>query len=383
MTQNNTDVADLFSADDVPREIGFQVIAAVANTYRALRDPFLKTDDAVELLAALAHDPELARVWIEHLRRLDGELFENPGVFQKYKDEMYVALNYRINSLDDVSRSACLNWAFQTWWRWGDVNPEVFLRPFIVGAGTLGHVSGVMGSGKSDFACLLAEMAASRGFTVVTNIAFTSGLPDGIVRATRLSRLLLDMIDARLAGRPVLVVLDEVSQFFSRREAGRSENIQMEKLLRLTRKFRASMLFVEQVQYGLPTVALELLSARYHKTSKVKMHYATRNMERNYNLLVEGVPRTDLSFDTLHLGGFAHDVNLGEMFRDALIEEEQELALRRAILDEVGGGDGNVMPIDHNGLNNISHIKKKRKKAVRRRTNDRDGIGIADTTGGS
>lgn len=288
--------ADLFGTgptdSDKPQVLA--IISGISNTYKALRNPFLETDSAIEVMSALSWDPELTREWINNFRRLEGELFEHPALMQVWRDEMYVAVTARLNTLDDLSRAACLNFASETWMTWGDVNPEVFLRPFKIASGTLAHVSGVMDSGKTDLACTLGEYALASGFRVVTNIAFED-VPKGLVRCVTLSDLLLEMIEARLNGYHVLVLFDEVSQFFSRREPGRSDNIQIEKLLRLTRKFSSNVIFIEQVRGGLTGVTLELLSVRFHKLGKKKVMFSTRNMEKNYHLLLDGVPKTILS----------------------------------------------------------------------------------------
>ena len=339
------DPEDLFdSGTEGTEPKGFQIIAAVANTYKALRHPFLETDSAIELMSALSWDPALTQEWISVMRVLDGEIFEYPKVYQQWRDFMYSALTARINTLDDISRAACLNYAYQSWVTWTDMNPAVYLRPFKQSAGTLTHISGVMGSGKTDLGCTIADYALREGWTVVTNINFIGELPEGLIRTVRLSELMLEMIDARLEKRDVVVLFDEVSMFFSRREAGRSGNIDLEKLLRLTRKFRSSVIFIEQVKGGLPSVALELLTARFHKLGKKKCQYSTRNLEKNYNLLLDSIPRTKLQFDTWHMGGFKPDIDLGEIFRDdAMIEGAQEEALRAAIQKAVnkkkkGGG---------------------------------------------
>lgn len=332
------DPDEMFGEEEAGTPKGFQIISAVANTYRLLRNPFLRTEDAIELMSALHWDPEAVGAWLnEVIDNLDGELYENERAHWAWRKEMYKAINARINTLDDTSRAASLNYAASTWLAWNDMNPSLFLRPFKMSSGTLVHVSGTMGSGKTDLACTLGDYALQEGYTVITNIAFTGDLPDGLVRCTKLSDLMLQMIDARLEERDVVVLFDEVSQFFSRREAGRGQNIQLEKMLRLTRKFRSSIVFIEQIKGGLPSVAMELLSARFHKTAKKKVQYATRNMEKNYNLLLDGVPRTKLKFKTLHLGGFRADIDLGELFRETLIEEEQEEALRDAIYERTGG----------------------------------------------
>lgn len=314
------------------------IMSGVANTYKMLRNPFLEVDGAIELMSALSWDPELTREWIPRLRRLDGELFEHPDVMQTWKDEMYVAMTARLNTLDDLSRAACLNYASESWMAWADVNPEVFLRPFMKGSGVLGHISGVMDSGKTDIGCTLVDEALLRGVTIVTNISFQGDLPPNLIKCLTLSSLLLEMIDARLDGRVVIVVFDEVSQFFSRREAGRSDNIQIEKLLRLIRKFNTSIIFIEQIKGGLSSVALELLSVRLHKVGKKRVMFSTRNMEKNYNLLLDSVPRTKLPFKTLSMGGFRVDIDLGELFREVLIEDEPEEALRAAIIKAVEEG---------------------------------------------
>jgi hypothetical protein len=330
------EVEDLFMESEAGPK-GFQIITGVANTYRQLRNPFLKTPDAIELMSALHWDPEAVRAWIEEVRtnKVGEDLYAHEKMLRAWADEMYVAMNARINTLDDTSRAAALNYAASSWVSWLDMNPRVFLRPFRQSSGTLVHVSGTMGSGKTDLACTLGDYALQEGYKVITNIQFKE-IPEGLVRCTKLSDLMLEMIDARLDEQDVVVLFDEVSQFFSRREAGRGGNIQLEKMLRLTRKFRSSVVFIEQVRGGLPSVALELLSARFHKTAKTRCQYATRNMEKNYNLLLDEVPRTKLKFETLHLGGFRQDIDLGELFRETLIEEEQEYALREAILERVG-----------------------------------------------
>lgn len=337
--------SDLFNSGttDADKPQVLAIISGLSATFKALRNPYLESNTAIERMAALSWDPELTRTWIEKFRLLEGELFEDPPTMQAWKDEMYVAVSARLNTLDDLSRAACLNYDSESFMAWTDINPEVFLRPFLISSGTLAHVSGVMDSGKTDLACTLGHEALKRGFKVVTNIAFTGDLPDGLERTVRLSDLLLHMIDARIKGYNVLVLFDEVSQFFSRREPGRSDNIQLEKLLRLTRKFRSSILFIEQVRGGLTSVTLELLSVRFHKIAKKQVIFSTRNMEKNYHWKLDSVPRTKLKFKTMHMGGFRIDIDLAELFRDTLIEEEQEEALRRAILaaqneNEAGGG---------------------------------------------
>lgn len=326
--------SDLFNAGvtDSEKPQVLAIISGVSSTYTALRNAYLETDSAIELMSALSWDPELTRTWIEIFRGLDKELFEDAACMQAWKDEMYVAMTARLNTLDDLSRAACLNYASESFMAWNDINPAVFLRPFTIASGTLAHISGVMGSGKTDLACRIGEAALAEKFTVVTNIKITGDLPEGLVNCVRLSDLLLEMIDARLSGRKALVLFDEVSQFFSRREPGRSDNIQLEKLLRLTRKFSSSVVFIEQVRGGLTSVTLELLSVRFHKIGKKKVIYSTRNMEKNYHLSLDSVPRTGLKFETLSLGGFLIDIDLSEMFRDVLIEDEPEEALRRAII---------------------------------------------------
>lgn len=325
---------DLFNQGptDADKPQVLAIISGVSATYKALRNPYLETDSAIELMSALSWDPELTRKWIEMFRALEGELFEDEATIQAWKDEMYVAMTARLNTLDDLSRAACLNYSSEAFMSWTDINPAVFLRPFSVASGTLAHISGVMDSGKTDLGCTLVDYALDAGFTCVTNVAFSGELPEGLIRCVRLSDLLLEMIDARLSGRNVLILFDEVSQFFSRREPGRSDNIQLEKLLRLTRKFRSNVIFVEQVRGGLTSVTLELLSVRFHKIAKKKVMFSTRNMEKNYHLMLDSVPRTRLSFETLSLGGFLVDIDLADMFRDVLIEEQPEEALRRAII---------------------------------------------------
>ena len=301
---------------------------------------FMTFQDARTLLVMAASTPETVDGWLDEIdecelisdergvhiptgseKRRQMEFWDFINTRRRFVHDMLVDFNARVNSISDIGRMAVFADDDFMYFPFHDFNPESLVYAFVQQReGILATVSGVMGSGKTDFVLFVAEQllkADKATFHVVTNIWLSpetlEANPTLHFRADMRS-LLLKLCDCvEMSGHSVLA-MDETAMFFSRREAYKKENIQFEKFIRLIRKYNSSMLLIDQMREGLPNAALELRTVVYHKEAKKKLHYTSAMGERNYNLYLKGIPRTSLGFDTKHMGYFDFNVNLEKLY---------------------------------------------------------------------
>ena len=281
---------------------------------------------------------------------------------RRFVHDMLVDFNARVNSISDIGRMAVFADDEFMYFPFHDFNPASLVYAFIKQReGILATVSGVMGTGKTDFTLFIAEQLLKTEevtFHVVTNIwldAETLTKNPALHFRADMRSLLLKLCECvQMSGHSVLA-MDETAMFFSRREPNKKMNIQFEKFIRLIRKYSASMLLIDQMREGLPNAALELRTVVYHKEGKKKLHYSSNMGDRNYNLYLKGIPRTSLGFDTMHMGYFDFNVDLEKLYdyikgRDDPIQAtrdyldapvvERPRTVRERVLDYVGQHDG-------------------------------------------
>lgn len=315
---------------------------AVSSAFAKCQNRFLGLREMKNLLATVLPDHVQVRYWYGELR----EFKKNNSMkdillsqeFPKYElmiDELMIGINEKINESDDLTRIMAMNWEQQLYHHYDDWNEKIYIKPFLEHMGILTQVSGVMGKGKSDYALTLGQYLLKKGFTIITNIPCKHAIlvrrgeiipPKKIYhknfyQTVRMSDLLWFSIQCIREDRSIVILWDEVSQFYARQQAATRSNIDTSKFLRLIRKFNLSIIFIEQLEGGLSTIATTMLAATYHKTRLKKLHYTSRFLERNYNHYMESVPRTEIKFETMGIGQFSMDVDFAAMFESIDIDD--------------------------------------------------------------
>ncbi len=319
---------------------------SIAAAFRHIHNDFISWHHLENLIVTTLPDHAKVRVWLTDITdwREDGNSEKLPLDFPKYKtlkNEIMIGLNERVNLCDPLTKIAAINYESKLWRQFGDLNPQIFLKMIIEYNGRLIQISGNPGSGKTDFALLLAEYALKENFVVITNILSSEALlirfgeevegkegqvfRDDFYRTVRMSDLLYQCIRHIRDNRNVIIVWDEVSTFYNRSEAMKRENIDIGKLLRLIRKFNANIFFLEQITDNLATVAREMLVAKFVKETRKRVHFMTLPGEGHYNEYLQSVPKAKIKFKTGDFAGFMNDVDFGDMFNKIAIEEVEKL----------------------------------------------------------
>jgi len=316
------------------------VETSLATTFKAVNNPFISWPELKQLITVCMPDHVQTDWWFDEIRkyRSSGEDLP-PSTFpmmELLQDKILVAVCERVNYTDPLTVIAAMNYASQIYFDFDDYNPKVFIKPFLKHNGILVQCSGLMGSGKTDFALSVTEMLLDNGFVVITNIRcpgatrvvkgeYITGDIDNLYMVTRMTDLLLQLIRMRRDGRNVVIVFDETSIFYNRQSATTRANIAIGVFLRLIRKFAGSCIFIEQLERGLATIADNLTVSRFHKISLKKLQYSTSTLKSNYNLFLKNIPKTNIDFDTLDLAGFSLDIDFKKMMMNIDIDAESKM----------------------------------------------------------
>lgn len=200
-----------------------------------------------------------------------------------------------------------------------DYAPHFYISP-LLGGGRFGFVRGSpgkgLGVGKTDYSCLVLEMALASGMSAITNIGFKQPVP-GISRVITLSQLMRQCITNMTSGKSSLVVLDEVPQFLSRERATSKEMVNMKMVLYLLRKVSASMVVIAQRESEIPTSIIDLAAWKVRKSAKETMIYH----RGNDRFVITQIPPTSLPYDTLESASFIVDLDVKAM-HNAVVEAE-------------------------------------------------------------
>ena len=316
------------------------VETALASTFKDIRNPYITWEDLKQLITVCMPDHVRARWWFDEIRKYRGGEGDLPPstfpMMEMLQDEILVAVCERVNYTDPLTVIAAMNYNSQTYFDFNDYHSKVFIKPFLKHNGILVQCSGLMGSGKTDFALKITEMLLDNGFVVITNIRcpgatrvvkgeYTTGDINNLYMVTRMTDLLLQLIRMRRDGKNVVIVFDETSIFYNRQSATTRENISIGVFLRLIRKFAGSCIFIEQLERGLATIADNLTVSRFHKISQKKLQYSTSTLGKNYNLFLDSIPKTNIDFDTLDLAGFSLDIDFKKMMMRIDIDAESKM----------------------------------------------------------
>jgi hypothetical protein len=334
----------LFDDDDKSGLLAAQT--ATANTFKDIENDLIGWDDLKDRMVTVFTDYAKLRVWMDKFSTFRND---NPDVqpneypqFDRLRDELRLFWNHRLNESDNLTRIAASNYKASLWDDFDDYNPRIFLKPILAHNGRMYHIWGIPGSGKTDFALKLIEfvlaenLEGKKKFSVITNIyspqatlvRFAKEVPsthaklDNFYRTVRMTDLIWKTIQEIRKGRNIIVAWDEVSSWAHKQDAATKGNKDLGRLCRLIRKFNGNIFFLEQIDEGLMGQVSEMLVAKFQKKSEKKLHFTTRYGDKNYNLFLKSVPRTNIKFESADFAGFIPDLDLKRMFDFIAIDDE-------------------------------------------------------------
>lgn len=332
---------DNYNSDDYKHRLAVQ--RAMVSAFSDVNNKFLDWATLKMRMTTIIPDPAVLESWFLEIREWKKDLESDSDLpifkFPKYeflKDDLLINLNAKLADCDSLTKIACMNWEDSAMHQWDDFNPDVFIKPLLQGNGRLISINGVMDSGKTDLSLTLAYYLLNKNFAVITNIdcerailykygmeATDSKIINNFYHCIFMSDLLWLAIKLMEDGKNIVMIFDESGIFYPKKGAMTKSNQEVEKFIRLIRKFNLNIIFIEQRENGLPPTAEEMLASEFQKLSQKRVHYTTRYLERNYNEWIESVPscRPMIEFKTKDVAGFRVDVNFTELFDRVVIED--------------------------------------------------------------
>ncbi|WP_440769661.1 zonular occludens toxin domain-containing protein [Natronorubrum sp. DTA28] len=196
----------------------------------------------------------------------------------------------------------------------------------------LAYIFGFMGHGKTDFSALMLEVFqfVYRDQDVITAANVQSDDIDlEITRYSRLVEILEERREKTQNGEelaPFVMLIDEAAQIFTGIGADQHRGKQLAKLLKLARKSNAHMLLIGQDGKDIDKALRALCTVFIHKSALTEARMFKTVKERqgeDLMLRLDGVPPTDIDFNTYDEGKFIFDNDkVGE--DDFVTEEEWE-----------------------------------------------------------
>ena len=221
----------------------------------------------------------------------------------------------KFTSMDNLSLLGSLNFtkADDRFLSWRLLNKRIFLKIASGTNGTFTTLTGLPGSGKTDFALRLAQVARAAGKQVITNIMVDDGSGE-IHHVNTVSGFLVKVIELSRAGVDVVFIIDEAGITWDRKDAMTKRNRNWEKLARLIRKFHTNLVYIVQEIYNIPPQVQNFRSVIIHKYSKKKCRFEYKNGAGSFQVYINEVPRTKTKFDTDDISFFSFDLDLDRLF---------------------------------------------------------------------
>jgi len=247
------------------------------------------------------------------------------------KNIFYLSFNQRINSeyTDNISRMAVYSFSKPTEFNFEDLSDR-FWTKWMTG-GMSGYLTGAKGSGKTNFALLLCEIAMRMGFEIVSNVfvddvRFKNGYIDSF------GKLLIKVIDNELNDKKTLILLDEMTVSGMRKKRTMAkETLNLDEFDRLSRKFDSNTLYIWHLDSEIPTEVQQTATFTAHKfgdTSNIsdrkRAMIVFRNNGMDWVFHVNNIPETRLRYDTKDIAPFILDVPLSEVLKKTIEFQQRE-----------------------------------------------------------
>lgn len=176
-------------------------------------------------------------------------------------------------------------------------------------SGVITLITGNLGSGKTDFAMTLADIARQRGYTILTNVIMLHEV-NGVKTVTKASELLSELAQEK----DYVTVLDEAILFANSKEILNKDNKRLMKLLMMIRKLGSSIIFINQRDMETAKTIRQLTTYEFRKRSKKEI--LVFGPWGPSELYIYNIPRTRLPFDTRSIAYFEMDVDIEGLFSE-------------------------------------------------------------------
>lgn len=242
-----------------------------------------------------------------------------------YKAVFREQWNAQINTWDPLSRVAVISemgdtdfaddWPF-------DGNP---LTKWAYTLGNNAYIHGGVKRGKTNFALRLAEYFMAEDWVIVSNIPLSQKVENYHYTPT-LSELLKIICRARLAGKHVLIVLDEGAIFWIKMETTLAQNRAMHKVVLTLGKLCATLVYVGHRHRDVPGIVVWTAVASFEKVSQRTVFVDIDEGIRVRSKTFTSVPATKLLYSPSKVQNFEMDLEIEGLFKhmSQIAEEENQ-----------------------------------------------------------
>jgi len=275
---------------------------------------------------------------------------KDPMVVYTLKKAYLIGFQHFIKELDPLTRSSLFAWTKPHYMPF-DFYSDIFWLQWAT-TGNNGVITGAKGSGKTDFALLLCEIAKRNGWEIITNVKISDpGFENSYVStfSELMEKVVVNALKYEEEKRDTkkshtLILLDELKVGGIRKKTTmHSETLNFDQFEALTRKFSADVLLIWHEDREIPTEIYSqtnFLAKKLGGTDKPELRkwgffqfWTGENMDTYY---VRDIPKTNLHYDTRDIAPFILDISLSEIldYSNELDKEIQDPIDRfRAIRD--------------------------------------------------
>ena len=244
----------------------------------------------------------------------DKEPWLIPSVRNTFKSVCREQFVDRMNSFDSLSQIGSI--AFDNDIEGADDWDSLSVKALTSWAYTKGNnavLSGGVKRGKTNFALLLAEFFLELGWVIVANIKVANA-PKDLYYAATLSEMLRVICKARLAGKKVLIILDEGGIFWAKIETVLRRNRAMSKMVLTFGKCDSILLTIHHYTADTPTILARTTVADFEKTAIKNVHINIREGVKVRPRLFTSVPPTKLQYNSEEIQMFTVDLPMEKLF---------------------------------------------------------------------
>ena len=194
---------------------------------------------------------------------------------------------------------------------WRIYNPSILTANYQT-EGNFGRISGVPGSGKTNTACIIAEVWANEpGHVSIGNIKMTK--PDERFIFTKDAKSFLMAIATLPQDTKWLFTLDEAGLIYAKPDQATRRVKDLDKFMRVVRKLKGSINLIEQREDAVPTLIQEFAKNLFYCERKGVVSIEMRGPELAFRDTVKDFPKTSLPFDTYDIAYFPINVDIQKL----------------------------------------------------------------------
>ncbi len=276
---------------------------------------------------------------------------KDPLIVAELKKEYLLGFLKEKDKFDPIVRASIMAWTRPKYMPFKFYSDAFWLQWMT--SGNNGVITGKKGSGKTDFAVMLCEIAYRNNWEILTNVKIQDERFEKSY-ATTFSELMhgvinnaIKALDDKEAGKPprqTLILLDEMKVGGVRKKRAMSGiSLNLDEFDALTRKFGADVLFIWHRDTEIPTEIYSDMSFLGHKLGSTDYisgrktgdfkFWAGRSLTHYY---INSIPGTTLNYETRDIAPFITDISLSLILQETIElnkEIENPRDLYRAIRD--------------------------------------------------